>query len=292
MDNDDSGFDVELHGGATYTRDELYALDGMAAPQINMQEKLNMFNNGNAPLPPRAQHFNPNPILPQPVNQFNRLGLQANLAEQTIREYGRNVPAPLGIPPAPRYIPPPPPPRYIPPPPPVRPIQPAAVPVPAVPVPAVQPAVQRQNIYQSPYIVHAPVVRHYVDSYSPIVYRRLYDYGVNFIPSYYSYEQRRQIEYMLETIIKKQLLAKMGESELETTIRNAIKSSVDGNSPENTEKLVAITSPSKPVRKVSKKKTSRKVSKRKVSKKKTSKKPSRKISKKKVSKKKPVKKTK
>ena len=122
-------------------------------------------------------------------------------------------------------------------------------------------------------------VRHvtYVNDYSPVVYRRLYDYGLNFIPSYYSYDQRRKIEYLLEDLIKKELTSKRSEYDLEKTIKKLIDNSSYEVRKENKSKPVKPETLRKPSRKLSKKPSKKKSAKQK---KKPSKKPSKKHSKK------------
>lgn len=135
--------------------------------------------------------------------------------------------------------------------------------------------------YVSPYIVQTPVVHHYTNEYNPIVYRRLYDYGVGYIPTYYSYDQRRRAEYLLENLIKKELLAKVTEEELQKVIKTTLANTdTNGKIVETKEKAVraARAIAKKTSKKVSKKK-SKKTSKKKS--KKTSKKKSKKTSKKK-----------
>jgi len=126
--------------------------------------------------------------------------------------------------------------------------------------------------YVSPYIVQSPVVHHYTNEYNPIVYRRLYDYGVGYIPTYYSYDQRRRAEYLLENLIKKELLAKVTEEELQKVIKTTLANTDTNGKIITKEKVVRVIA-KKPSKKTSKKKS-----------KKTSKKKSKKVSKKKAKK--------
>lgn len=125
--------------------------------------------------------------------------------------------------------------------------------------------------------------------YNPIVYHRLYDWGLNYIPPYYSYEQRKRLEYLLESLIKKELLSNRPEYELERIIKQVIdnidKQTVKPilNPVLRTVEKQVVRSTIKPTKKPSKKaskKPIKKVSKKSSKKAKKSKKQSKKSSKK------------
>lgn len=164
------------------------------------------------------------------------------------------------------------------------------------PTPPKQPPPQKKDEYTQVTPQQQPIYKYqqrepqkevvYVKEYNPIVYNRLYDWSLGYIPSYYTWDQRKRLEELLALLIRTELSNKYSsnrsKSELEQLIKDAIKkfnSEVD-------------IKPKKATRKVSRKPKSKKASKKPKSKK-TSK-PKRKISKKtskKTSKKKSTKKT-
>lgn len=129
-----------------------------------------------------------------------------------------------------------------------------------------------------------PVQMERVYSYSPILYNRLYDWSLGYIPSYYTYEQRKRLEDLLAVLIRSELSNKYSVNrskyELEQIIRDNIKKfNADIPVVKKTPRKVS----KKPVKKSSKKPS--KTKKTSKSKKKASKKPSKKPSKKKSAKK-------
>ena len=80
--------------------------------------------------------------------------------------------------------------------------------------------------------------------YDPIVYRRLYEWGLGLFPSYHEYSKRKLLEESLHDLIKRELKNHQSESILEEKIRGLIQ-----NEPQSK------TVPSKPKRASSKKAT-------------------------------------
>ena len=131
---------------------------------------------------------------------------------------------------------PPPPPQPGPPPP-----GPSAAPV---PVP------QREQIryINNPYPVY---------TYNPLSYRRLYDRWIDYIPSYYTYEERTRLKEMLDGFIKSKLSEQKSEHELE----GLIKKMIDAHTVKPVKKAIKKTSKkpkSKKSKKTSKKSKSKK----------------------------------
>jgi hypothetical protein len=110
--------------------------------------------------------------------------------------------------------------------------------------------------------------------YDRDVYNRIYDRSIALVPNYYTYLQRKNIDDILQKLIKKELMAQKSEHDLEYIIRNLL------NNKNETVNLIErqVSNPTTKTtrRKVSK--TTRKTTRRKVSK------PTRKTTRRKVSK--------
>jgi hypothetical protein len=109
--------------------------------------------------------------------------------------------------------------------------------------------------------------------YDVSVYNRLYNWGLDLVPAYYTYVQRRRLDNALKELIKDNLLMQMPEYKLEELIKASIS-----------ETSTASETPAVPKTKMQRKKTpNRKTSKKKTPKRKTTKKktPTRKTSKRK-----------
>jgi hypothetical protein len=244
MYEDDSGFDLQMNGGTYYPDTNAFLADNpeISRSNLNVQERIRRLKLG----------LNPDVPMAPPAPPVHTAPAMQDEATQTS---------------------------------PLRPSRPPGQYT--LPAPSAPPSMQDEAVQTSPVRPPAPpaqqTVRHeyIVNEYSPVIYRRLYDYGLNFIPSYYTYEQRRQLEYMLENLIKRNLLNKLSESELRWSIRQALEKDIG---PEKHKPTVIIKEKIVKPRKVSKKK-SKKVSKKKSKKvskkksKKSSKKPSKKKSK-------------
>ncbi len=53
-------------------------------------------------------------------------------------------------------------------------------------------------------------------------YDRLFNWGMDLVPDYYSYSQKKRLEYLLENLIRSELNKQRSESELEDKIRNLL----------------------------------------------------------------------
>jgi hypothetical protein len=116
------------------------------------------------------------------------------------------------------------------------------------------------------------------------IFERLYDWGISYIPSYYSYIRRKQLEGEIANILKREMLLNRSTYELQRIIKNLLDSEMGTSSTIKQDKSPYIQQESatkKPARKTSKK--SKKPA-RKTSKKSTAKKSARKTSKKSVKK--------
>lgn len=117
-----------------------------------------------------------------------------------------------------------------------------------------------------------------------IIYTRFYNYGLDLIPSYYSYLERKRAEELLSNLIRKNL-NRLNEEQLEVAIKNLVK---DTNPDSNKDTKIKIEI--KPAKLAKKKSPTKKTSKKSSKKKTPAKKPSKKPSKKKTPKKKMTKK--
>lgn len=139
-------------------------------------------------------------------------------------------------------------------------------------------------IYPSPKPQQTIVKDIYLMS-DPVRYNYLYNMGLGFIPTYYTYERRRRLEDAIRSAVMRGLSMNKPQWEIEAIIKNIINDIDYGTTTnitiESPKKTVTARKPSKKV-KVSKKAKS---SKKKISKKKVSKKKSKKTSKKSKSKK-------
>jgi len=122
------------------------------------------------------------------------------------------------------------------------------------------------------------VVRDYRDD---PVYVRLYDWGIGYIPTYYPYLRRKQLEDSIAYVLNREMLMHRSTYELKKMILSLLDSEMKkDSSPYIQDKSVS----KKPAKKTSKKKTSKKAVKKqskKSSKKKSKNKSTKKISKKK-----------
>jgi hypothetical protein len=137
---------------------------------------------------------------------------------------------------------------------------------------------QTQHEMQEP-IKHMVYTKPNVE-YNPIVYTRLYDYGLRLIPSYFTYDQRTRLIEVLDDQIKRELINRVSEDRLEQTIKRVINSF---NTPPKNQTTRKTSKKRSPKKKTSKKRSTRKTSKkrstRKTSKKRSPKKTSRKAKK-------------
>jgi hypothetical protein len=116
-------------------------------------------------------------------------------------------------------------------------------------------------------------------AYLPATYNRIYRWGVDLIPDYYTYQERKRLEDLLSKLIKRELEANKTESELESMIKDIIEGKSSLKTTETSKRKVSKKRVSR--RKAPARKSKRKVSKKRVSRRKA---PARK-SKRKVSKK-------
>jgi hypothetical protein len=122
-----------------------------------------------------------------------------------------------------------------------------------------------------------PDVRHTHNTYVIRDYRddpayvRLYDWGIGYIPSYYPYMRRKQLEESLAYALNREILLHRPMHEVKKIILSLLDSEM------NKDKSPYIQEqPKKPTKKKTSKKTSKKKAIKKISKKKTSKKKSKK----------------
>jgi type IV secretory pathway VirB10-like protein len=178
-------------------------------------------------------------------------------------------------------IPPPQPPQRVPSPPP--PSQQRISPPPQSPPPQLlqppQQAPQPQRVQQPQLQVpqHTTyVVRDYRDD---PVYVRLYDWGIGYIPTYYPYLRRKQLEDSIAYVLNREMLTHRSTYELKKMILSLLDSEIK----KDTSPYIQDTSVTKKLakKKVSKKATTKKPSKKKSSKKSSKKKTSKKTTKKK-----------
>jgi hypothetical protein len=131
-------------------------------------------------------------------------------------------------------------------------------------------------------------------SYNSINYRKLYDWGINYIPSYYTYDQRKKIEYLFDILIRRELYRNQPIYETERILKNALDDIIKNNAGPSKAiqtKLEEVDKIIEPLKKKSMKKSSKKKSMKKSPKKKSVKKSPKKKSVKKSPKKKSVKKS-
>lgn len=98
-----------------------------------------------------------------------------------------------------------------------------------------------------------------------IIYTRFYNYGLDLIPTYYSYLERRNVEEMLTNLLKRSL-DKLNEEQMEQAIKKLIKDS-------NPDTTILVQTPpaTKPKRKTPKRKSPKKKPSKKAKSKKMSK---------------------
>ncbi|MGL5935142.1 MAG: hypothetical protein ACRCZI_05920 [Cetobacterium sp.] len=103
--------------------------------------------------------------------------------------------------------------------------------------PQAQPSNQTTtNRYLNYDTIMQPVYRTYIVDDFPSRYRKLYDWAYGYIPTYYTYEQRKHVEHLLENLIKRELNANKPDYELESMLRRAIKEYSDKSSANDTNK--------------------------------------------------------
>ena len=100
----------------------------------------------------------------------------------------------------------------------------------------------------------------YVEPFSPYVYRRLYNLGLDLIPDYYTHLQKKQLENLMDDLIKKELRYKKSEYEIEDRIKTLIQEAQTSIPVEKTPKVTRA--PAKKTSKKKSKKTSKKKSKK------------------------------
>jgi hypothetical protein len=108
-------------------------------------------------------------------------------------------------------------------------------------------------------------LRNYNTILSDGMYTRIYDWGIGLIPDYYTYAQRRRMENVIESLIKRELRAKSSEAELEGKIRDIIREETPRPAARkaSARRPAAKKSPKKKsTRKASAKKSTRKASKK------------------------------
>ncbi len=102
-----------------------------------------------------------------------------------------------------------------------------------------------------------------------IIYTRFYNYGLDLIPSYYTYLERKKAEELLSNLIRRGL-NKLGEEQMENAIKKLIKDTnpdVSKDASKEDTKIKVIVKTVKPKRKSPKRAPSRKPSKKKTSRK-------------------------